>query len=190
MALLELIFIAVGLSMDAFAVAVCKGLGTQKATIKEGIIIGTYFGVFQAGMPFIGYILGVQFAGAIQTVDHWVAFILLSLIGAKMLYESLKKDEAVIEESCAKAVSPRAMLPLAVATSIDALAIGVSFAFLNVSILPAILLIGCITFALSVCGFKIGDVFGTKHKAKAEFAGGIILMLMGLKILLEHTGVL
>lgn len=184
MGLLELFLIAVGLSMDAFAVSVCKGLAMKKCTWKRASVVGLYFGVFQAGMPLIGYILGVQFKNLITSVDHWIAFVLLALIGGNMIRESLDKSCDVVEDT----LDIRTMLGLAVATSIDALAVGVTFAFLHVEIVPAVSFIGVITFLISVAGVKIGHVFGCRYKSKAEFAGGLILILMGLKILLEHLG--
>lgn len=208
MNLLELFLIAIGLSMDAFAVALCSGLTMPKVTIKKALIIGLYFGLFQAAMPLIGYILATQFADKIATFDHWVAFALLCFIGGKMIVGSFRKEGCADREcpavTCADrechggerpekkeaSLKPSEMLPLALATSIDALAAGVSFAFLDVNIVPAILSIGIITLALSMLGVKIGNIFGVKLKSKAEFAGGIILALIGLKILLEHMGVI
>lgn len=183
MGLFQLTLVALGLSMDAFAVAICKGLAMQKATIKQMLIVGLYFGLFQAAMPAIGYFLGAQFADFIQTWAHWIAFALLSVIGGKMVVESLRKKETEHESA---SLLPGKMLPLAIATSIDALATGVTFAFLRVNILPAVLLIGTITLILSAAGTKIGNLFGARFKSKAELAGGIILIAMGLKILLEH----
>lgn len=188
MSLLELFVIAVGLSMDAFAVAVGKGLTMRKAGFKKMLTVGLYFGVFQAVMPLIGYFAGSLFASLITSFDHWIAFALLVLIGGKMIYESFQKEDG--EELTEAALTPKEMLPLAVATSIDALAVGVSFAFLQVDIVPAVLFIGGVTLALSMAGVKIGNLFGARFKAKAEFAGGVILVLMGVKILLEHLGVL
>ncbi len=192
MSLSELFIIAVGLSMDAFAVAICKGLSVQKAKINHMAITGLYFGIFQAGMPLIGYFVGKQFAQYITRFDHWIAFVLLGLIGANMVREALSKEEN--EECCDDKNSSfgvKAMLPMAVATSIDALAVGVTFALLpDVKIIPAVSFIGVITFAFSFVGVKIGNVFGAKFKSKAEFAGGVILILMGIKILLEHLGVI
>ncbi len=196
MDLLELLLIAVGLSMDAFAVSICKGLAMPKATIWKSLVIGLYFGIFQAVMPLIGYFVGTQFADKISAFDHWIAFALLCVIGGKMIVESREKDDcgdggcSCGEPSAEEALTPAKMLPLAVATSIDALAVGVSFAFLKVSIVSAVSFIGIITFVLSVLGVKIGNVFGAKYKSKAELAGGIILVLIGLKILLEHLGVI
>lgn len=187
MSLWELFMIAVALSMDAFAVAVCKGLSIRRAGLKYSLTVGLYFGAFQGLMPLLGYLLGVNFQNTITSVDHWIAFILLGGIGINMIREALNKDE---EENLDSSLTPRSMLPLAVATSIDALAVGVSFAFLSVNIGAAVSFIGVITFVLSMVGVKVGSLFGAKYKSKAELAGGIILILMGLKILLEHLGVL
>ena len=185
MSLVDLFLIAVGLSMDAFAVAICKGLSVKKVSLKHGIIVGLYFGGFQAVMPLIGYFLGRQFSTYIESVDHWIAFVLLSLIGGNMIKESFGKAE-----ECNCSFSPRAMIPMAIATSIDALAVGVTFAFLNVTIVPAVTFIGVITFSLSAVGVYIGHLFGAKFKSKAELLGGIVLILMGFRILLEHLGIL
>ena len=186
MGLLELFIIAVGLSMDAFAVSVCKGLSVQKLKLSHALICGAYFGGFQALMPFIGYLLGSQFESMITQIDHWIAFVLLVIIGANMIKESMEKDEEKLDCSfCFKA-----MLPLAIATSIDALAVGVTFAFLRVNIGWAVAFIGSVTFILSAIGVKAGHVFGMKYKSRAELAGGVILVLMGIKILLEHLGIL
>ncbi|MDR1638738.1 MAG: manganese efflux pump MntP family protein [Clostridiales bacterium] len=209
MSFLELFLIAVGLSMDAFAVALCSGLTMPKATLKKCLIVGLYFGIFQAVMPLTGYLLGTSFAEKIVAFDHWIAFVLLLFIGGKMAYESFKKDEGCADRECPgngcedrecpggeppvkkeASLNPGEMLPLAIATSIDALAVGVSFAFLNVNIVPAVLSIGLVTLSLSMIGVKIGNVFGVKFKSKAELAGGVILVLMGVKILLEHLGVI
>ena len=179
--LIELFIIAVGLSMDAFAVSVCKGLSVRKAELKNALCVGIYFGGFQALMPLIGYLLGTQFQTLITSVDHWIAFVLLVLIGGNMVRESFGE-----EEKLDASFTPKAMLPLAVATSIDALAVGVTFAFLQVEILPAISFIGCTTFLLSGIGVKVGTVFGCRYKAKAEIFGGTVLILMGCKILIEH----
>ena len=207
MGFIELFLLAVGLSMDAFAVAVCAGLTMPKLNIKKALIISLYFGVFQAAMPLIGYLVATLFADKIITYDHWIAFALLCFLGGKMIAESFKgdgcpdrecPDETCADRSCPggkkpdkseTSVTPAHMLPLALATSIDALAVGVSFAFLRVSILPAITFIGVTTLVLSLFGVKIGNVFGTRFKSKAELAGGIILVLIGLKILLEHLGI-
>lgn len=186
MSLIELFLIAVGLSMDAFAVAVCKGLAMPKMSWKGAAIVGLYFGGFQALMPFLGYLLGAGFKDAISAYDHWVAFILLALIGGNMIRES-REDE---EESLDASLSFRSMVPLAIATSIDALAVGVTLAFLDVPILSSVCFIGVVTFCLSLVGVKAGNVFGCKYKSKAEFVGGLVLILIGLKILLEHMGVI
>ena len=184
----ELVVTAIGLSMDAFAVAVCKGLSLRNLRWRQCAVVGLYFGAFQALMTLIGYFLGVQFREYITSVDHWIAFALLALIGAKMLHEALSGGEEAGSNDAS--LSFRAMLPLAVATSIDALAVGVTFAFLRVQIVPAVASIGAITFALSFAGVKIGNVFGDRFQKKAEICGGIILILIGAKILLEHLGIL
>jgi len=185
MGLLELFMTAVGLSMDAFAVAICKGLSVQKVKAKHCLIAGLYFGGFQAGMPLIGYFLGKSFSDYIVSFDHWIAFVLLGIIGFNMIRESREGAEEL-----GASFGPKAMLPMAVATSIDALAVGVSYAFLKVDIVPAVSFIGVITFALSAVGVIIGNYFGAKFKSKAEAFGGIVLILLGVKILLEHLGVL
>ncbi len=188
MNLLELFIIAVGLSMDAFAVSICKGLCMKKLYFKNALIVGLYFGIFQGGMPLLGYFLGVQFQNKITAYDHWIAFILLGIIGINMIKESLEKEperEIACDDSHEE-LSFKNMSVLAIATSIDALAVGVTFAFLNVDIVPAVSFIGIVTFVLSMIGVKIGNIFGTKFKSKAELAGGVILILMGTKILLEH----
>ncbi len=185
MGLLELFVLAVGLSMDAFAVSICKGLSLGKIKAKHMCIAGAWFGGFQALMPLIGYFLGSFFAEAITKYDHWIAFILLVLIGGNMIKEAFGK-----EEKLNNAMDVKTMLLLAVATSIDALAVGVTFAFLQVQIVPAIIFIGVVTFAFSAVGIKIGSIFGTKYKSKAEFIGGVILILIGLKILLEGVGLI
>lgn len=185
MGLWELAVIAVGLSMDAFAVSICKGLSTKTLRVRHAAVTGAYFGVFQALMPLAGYLLGINFRTAITQVDHWIAFVLLALIGGHMVRESRGGEDEVLDAS----FGPAAMLPLAVATSIDALAVGVTFAFLQVDIVSAVLFIGGTTFALSCAGVWIGHVFGAKYKARAELFGGVVLILMGLKILLEHLGV-
>lgn len=186
MGFIEIVIIGVGLAMDAFAVSVCKGLSTRKLEWKHALICGGYFGALQGLMPLIGYILGVQFKNKIENIDHWIAFILLGLIGINMIKEAFSEEE----ENCVPDFSFKAMLPLAVATSIDALAIGVTFAFLNVNIVYAVIVIAVTTLIISMTGVKIGHVFGSKYKSKAEITGGVILILMGLKILLEHLGLL
>ena len=186
MGLIELFLIAVGLSMDAFAVSVCKGLAMPKCTFKKAAIVGLWFGGFQALMPAIGYVLGAQFQEAIASIDHWIAFVLLALIGGNMIHEALDNDEEEADAS----LDVKAMFLLAVATSIDALAIGITFAFLKVNIIPAVCFIGIVTFIISFAGVKIGNVFGARYKNKAEIVGGVILIFLGLKILLEHLGFL
>lgn len=172
--------------MDAFAVSVCKGLAMPKCTFKKAAIVGLWFGGFQALMPAIGYVLGAQFQEAIASIDHWIAFVLLALIGGNMIHEALDNDEEEADAS----LNVKTMFLLAVATSIDALAIGITFAFLKVNIIPAVCFIGIVTFIISFAGVKIGNVFGARYKNKAEIVGGIILILLGLKILLEHLGFL
>ena len=227
MGLLELFILAIGLSMDAFAVSICKGLALPKINLKSAGIVGLWFGAFQALMPLIGYLLGVNFRSYIVSIDHWIAFVLLALIGANMIKEALSDDDEEEEveirnlkrgseegtigvcslDSCS--ISPtgqvalsrkdngikeilgfKTMFLLAVATSIDALAMGITFAFLNVNIIPAISFIGVVTFTCSAIGVKIGNIFGLKYKSKAEIAGGVILILLGCKILIEHLGIL
>lgn len=182
----ELIILAIGLAMDAFAVAVCKGLSVDKVKPRHLMITGLYFGGFQALMPLIGFYLGIHFRDLIEQVDHWIAFVLLALIGANMIREAFSKEE----ESTNCDFGPRSMFPLAIATSIDALAVGVTLAFLNVNIWFAILLIGAITFVLSGVGVCLGKLVGLAFKSKAEFFGGAVLVLIGIKILLEHLGVI
>ena len=186
MGLAELVLLAVGLSMDAFAVSICKGLGMKKINLKVAVVLGLFFGGFQAGMPVIGWALSSQFMGIIGPIDHWIAFVLLGIIGSSMIKES-REDE---EEEVSASFDVKTMLALAVATSIDALAVGVTFAFLHVNIVWAVTFIGCTTFVLSAIGVKVGNVFGMKYKSRAELAGGVILILMGIKILLEHLGFL
>lgn len=185
MHLIELFVLAVGLSMDAFAVSICKGLSMGKIKGKHMCIAGIWFGGFQALMPLIGYFLGSFFSDMITRYDHWIAFILLVFIGGQMIREAFGKEECVDNSMSAKA-----MFLLAVATSIDALAVGVTFAFLKVDIVPAVSFIGIITFIFSAAGVKIGSIFGAKYKSGAELCGGIILILIGLKILLEGVGIL
>lgn len=188
MGLVELLLLAFGLSMDAFAVSICKGLSMQKAGLKTGVICGSWFGGFQALMPLIGFFLGSLFAEAIRAYDHWVAFGLLAIIGINMLREAFEKEE---ECACCQAdLGIKTMFVMAVATSIDALAVGVGLAMDNVNIWLAIGLIGIITFAMCCIGVKIGSVFGSKFEKKAQIAGGVILIGLGIKILLEHLGVL
>lgn len=188
MGIFELLLLSIGLGMDAFAVSVCKGISMKKMDWKKACIVGLYFGGFQALMPVIGYFLGTSFQSVITNIDHWVAFVLLGIIGGKMIQEAFQKDKD--EEEYSSDVSVKTMLILSVATSIDALAVGITFAFLNVNLLLAITFIGLITFVLSVVGTKIGNRFGDKYKGKAEFIGGIILILIGFKILFEHLGII
>jgi putative Mn2+ efflux pump MntP len=184
---LDIFLIGVALSMDAFAVSICKGLSVKKAGVKHVLTVGVYFGGFQALMPMLGFLLGYKFESFITNIDHWIAFVLLAIIGGNMIREALGKDEDDKENDD---FSFRAMLPLAVATSIDALAVGISFAFLGVDIVTAALLIGATTFVLSGAGIFVGNIFGSKYKSKAELAGGIVLILIGAKILLEHLGII
>ena len=188
MSLIELLLLSVGLSMDAFAVSICKGLAMKRVTPRSACIVGAWFGSFQALMPLLGWLLGTQFAGYIDQYDHWIAFILLGFIGANMIREALNKKEQ--EEDAGASLAVKAMLPMAVATSIDALAVGVTFAFLEVHILFAICFIGVITFALSALGVWAGSAVGLRYKSKAELCGGVILILLGVKILLEHLNLL
>ena len=197
MGFLELFLLAIGLSMDAFAVSVCKGLAMQKVTFRNAAICGVWFGGFQALMPFIGYLLGSGFEKYINAVAPWIAFVLLALIGGNMIREALSKDEE--DEDTSAALDVKTMFLMAVATSIDALAVGITFACVPVEIiaasplvntLVAVCLIGATTFVLSCAGVKAGSVFGSRYKSKAEFVGGTILILIGVKILLEHLGVL
>lgn len=192
MSFAELFLLAVGLSMDAFAVSICKGLCMKKATLKSQAICGAWFGGFQGLMPLIGFFLGTLFAEAIQAFDHWVAFALLALIGANMLKEAFSKEsEDCCDASGEADLSVKTMFVMAVATSIDALAVGISLAMAgNVNILVAVLLIGVTTFILSAIGVKVGNVFGSRYEKKAQLCGGVILILLGFKILLEHLGVL
>lgn len=182
----ELLLLALGLSMDAVAVAICKGLSMKRLSAKNAVIVGAWFGGFQALMPLLGYFLGTQFREYIQTFSHWIAFILLAAIGLNMIREAFKKKSEDSDEDTECSLSFKAMFLMAVATSIDALAVGVTFAFLQVNILPAILTIGVMTFVLSIIGVKIGNVFGAKYQSTAEIAGGIILCALGINILLEH----
>ena len=190
MGIVELLFLAVGLSMDACAVSICKGLAMKKATFKDGSICGVWFGGFQALMPLIGFFLGSLFAQAIETIDHWIALVLLCFIGLNMLKEAFSKSDEC-EECSGADLSFKTMLVMAIATSIDALAVGISLAMAgDVNIILAVVLIGVVTFALSCAGVKIGNIFGSRFEKKAQAAGGIILILLGVKILLEHLGVL
>lgn len=185
MSFVELFLIAVGLSMDAFAVSVCKGLSVEKLEKKHAALVGLYFGGFQCLMPLIGYLLGARFESLITSIDHWIAFGLLLIIGGNMIKESFGEAEKLNDD-----FSVKTMMLLAVATSIDALAVGITFAFLQVNIVPAAVMIGVTTFALSAVGIYVGNRFGARYKSKAELAGGVILILIGTKILLEHLGII
>ena len=182
MGISELLLIGIGLSMDAFAVSISKGLSTKCLKPRHYLSVGVWFGGFQALMPIVGFLLGVSFASLVESFDHWIAFVLLGVIGSNMIRESLKGDECEIHPD----FSARAMFMLAIATSIDALAVGVSFAFLQIDILPAASIIGVTTFILSMIGLRIGNIFGCRFKSKAEFVGGVVLIIIGIKILAEH----
>ena len=191
MGIFELLLLALGVSMDAFAVSVCKGLCMKKATLRSQAICGAWFGGFQGLMPLIGFFLGTLFADAIQAFDHWVAFALLALIGGNMIKEAFGSECESCDASGEADLSVKTMFVMAVATSIDALAVGISLAMAgDVNIWMAVLLIGATTFVLSAIGVKVGNVFGSRYEKKAQFSGGVILILLGLKILLEHLGVL
>lgn len=186
MGVLEIVLVSVGLAMDSFAVSICKGLSIKRFDIKKGLIIGLYFGLFQGLMPLIGYLLGSSFEIYITSIDHWIAFGLLTIIGLNMIKESFSKDGENFNDK----VDFKTMFPFAIATSIDALAVGITFAFLRVNIVMAFLLIGIITFILSFVGVKLGNKFGNKYEKKAQIVGGIILVLIGIKILLDHLGII
>ena len=191
MGFIELFLIGVGLSMDAFAVSICQGLSMTKIKWGHALTVGLYFGGFQALMPFTGWMLGSQFAGRIQQYDHWVAFVLLLLIGGNMIREALSGEEDEAEDAAIGAgLDHKKLFLMAIATSIDALAVGVTFAFLDIAILPAIGIIGATTFFISVAGVAVGCWFGARYKKRAEITGGVILVLLGVKILLEHLGVI
>ena len=184
MSIFEIAITGVGLAMDAFAVSICKGLSSKKIDIKKCLLVGAYFGIFQGIMPLIGYFLGIKMKGLIISVDHWIAFILLGIIGFNMILESFQKEQ--INDK----LDFKTMIGLAIATSIDALAVGITFAFLEVNILVSVILISIITFIICVFGVKIGNAFGTKYGNKAQLFGGIILILIGIKILLEHLEII
>ena len=186
MGILEILLVSIGLAMDAFAVSICKGLSMKKMNWKNAIIVGLYFGIFQALMPIIGYFLGSTFESFVTQIDHWIAFGLLGFIGINMLKEAFSKDS----ENCNDSIDFKTMIILAIATSIDALAVGITFAFLKVNVILAATMIGVLTFLISVLGIKIGNKFGDKYERKAETVGGLILIFMGIKILLEHTGII
>ena len=183
MSIIEIALIGVGLAMDAFAVSICKGLAMRRMNYKKAIIIAAFFGVFQALMPALGYVLGTTFANKIAAIDHWIAFILLALIGANMIKEALSSDDDECQDDSLRLGD---LIMLSIATSIDALAVGITFAFFNVSLLLSVSMIGIITFIICVIGVKVGNVFGEKYKSKAELAGGFILIVMGAKILIDH----
>lgn len=185
MSILEVVLIAIGLAMDAFAVSICKGLSMKKMSWKKALVVGAYFGIFQGIMPVIGYFLGSTFESMVTQIDHWIVFVLLTLIGVNMLKEAFGKDC----NNCNESVDFKTMIVLAIATSIDALAIGITFAFLQTNIVLSALVITIITFVICVIGVKIGNKFGDKYERKAETVGGLILILMGIKILLEHLGI-
>ena len=183
MSIIEIALIGVGLAMDAFAVSICKGLAMRRMNYKKAIIIAAFFGVLQALMPALGYVLGTTFANKIAAIDHWIAFILLALIGANMIKEALSSDDDECQDDSLRLGD---LIMLSIATSIDALAVGITFAFFNVSLLLSVSMIGIITFIICVIGVKVGNVFGEKYKSKAELAGGLILIVMGAKILIDH----
>lgn len=183
MSIIEIALIGVGLAMDAFAVSICKGLAMRRMNYKKAIIIAAFFGVFQALMPALGYVLGTTFANKIAAIDHWIAFILLALIGANMIKEALSSDDDECQDDSLRLGD---LIMLSIATSIDTLAVGITFAFFNVSLLLSVSMIGIITFIICVIGVKVGNVFGEKYKSKAELAGGLILIVMGAKILIDH----
>ena len=190
MGILELALIGVGLSMDAFAASVCKGLSMKKVDVKYGLVLAVFFGGFQALMPLLGWLLGSRFQQYITSIDHWVAFILLLILGAKMIIDAVREEDEGICQSDHMIFDFKEMFMLAIATSIDALAVGITFAFLQVKILSSVSLIGCITFCFSIGGVFIGNVFGSRFKKPAAVAGGLILICIGTKILLEHLGIL
>lgn len=190
MGIVELLLLAISLSMDAFAVSVCQGLSMDKINKKKTLIIGLYFGGFQAIMPLIGWALGTQFEKYITSIDHWIAFILLSIIGINMIIEALKKDDEPIDTLNGNIINHKELFMLAIATSIDALTVGIMFAFLRVNVIPSVSIIGVCTLILSMLGVCIGNKFGSKYKNKAEFVGGLVLILIGLKVLLEHLEII
>ena len=189
-AFVEIFLIGVGLSMDAFAVSVCKGLGMKKINKSHAFVIALFFGGFQALMPFLGWLLGTRFEKYITSIDHWIAFFLLALIGGKMIYEVFRGDNEEENIDVDKPLDIKELLILAIATSIDALAVGITFAFLAYPVLQSVIIIGITTFVISTAGVVIGNIFGNRYKSHAELAGGIILVLIGLKILLEHLGII
>ena len=191
MGFIELFLVGVGLSMDAFAVSICKGLGMKRLNMKQALVIGLFFGGFQALMPFLGWALGTQLADLITPIDHWIAFILLAVIGGKMLLDAFRGgDEEEAGEAKDAKLDLKELFMLAIATSIDALAVGITFAFLGVDIVFAIQVIGATTFVISVAGVAVGHAFGARYEKGATIVGGVVLILIGLKILLEHLGII
>jgi len=190
MGIVELALIGVGLSMDAFAASVCKGLSMKKVDVRYGLVLAVFFGGFQALMPLLGWLLGSRFQQYITSIDHWIAFALLLVLGVKMIIDAVREEDEAVCQSDRMEMNLKEIVMLAVATSIDALAVGITFAFLKVKILPSVSLIGCITFGFSIGGVFIGNVFGSRFKKPAAVAGGLILIGIGTKILLEHLGVL
>lgn len=190
MGIVELLLIAAGLSMDAFAVSICKGLGMKRVNLKVAFVLALFFGGFQALMPLIGWALGSQFLWLISPIDHWIAFVLLAVIGGKMLWEALHDEEGEDDGKPADKIDLGEFFILAVATSIDALAVGISFAALAVDIVPSILIIGVVTFCFTIAGVFVGNFFGSRYEKPASIVGGVVLILIGLKILLEHLGIL
>ena len=190
MGLVELLLIAVGLSMDAFAVSICKGLCMKKVNVRVAVVLALFFGFFQGAMPVIGWALGSQFMWLIAPIDHWVAFLLLAFIGGKMLWEAFHEDDEPMDCPVEVKIDLREFFILAIATSIDALAVGISFAALSVDIVSSVLLIGVTTFLLSLVGVVVGNFFGSRYEKPATITGGVVLILIGLKVLLEHLGIL
>ena len=190
MGFVELFLIGVGLSMDAFAVSVCKGLGMSRLNMRQAVVISLFFGGFQALMPLVGWALGSQLADLITPIDHWIAFALLAFVGGKMLWDAFNEDDEEDGEAKDAKLDLKELLMLAIATSIDALAVGITFAFLQVAIVPSVIIIGVTTFVLSFVGVAVGHFFGARFEKPATIAGGVVLILIGAKILLEHRGVI
>ena len=190
MGIIELLLIGVGLSMDAFAVAICKGLGMSRLNMRQAAVIALFFGGFQALMPFIGWAAGSQLADFITPIDHWVAFVLLAFVGGKMLWDAFHEEDEDEASAADAKLDLKELLMLAIATSIDALAVGITFAFLQVDIAPSVAIIGCTTFVISFAGVAVGHFFGARFERPSTIAGGVVLILIGLKILLEHLGIL
>ncbi len=190
MGIIELLLIGIGLSMDAFAVAICKGLGMSRLNMRQAAVIALFFGGFQALMPFIGWAAGSQLADLITPIDHWIAFVLLAFVGGKMLWDAFHEEDDEQAEATEAALDVKELLMLAIATSIDALAVGITFAFLQVDIAPSVAIIGCTTFVISFAGVAVGHFFGARFEKPSTIAGGVMLILIGLKILLEHLGII